>query len=155
MSDNRMNFTIENNNAFIGTKFLFDDLSNVFDIEYNPHLKKLQSNIATRIEVPEGLSKNEAISLLGEMVEKTWRRKKITFAAFIKNKDSFLSDGKGGFKDINRVFDNKISFLDVVNYFGKENVKLYSNFFNENYEAISNVIVDKLVETYQKRYKYS
>lgn len=148
-------FTIENNNAFIGAKFLFDDLSNVFDIEYNPHLKKLQSNIATRIKVPEGLSKNEAISLLGEMVEKTWRRKKITFAAFIKNKDSFLSDGKGGFKDTNRVFDNKISFLDVVNYFGKENVKLYSNFFNENYEAISNVIVDKLVETYQKRYKYS
>lgn len=151
--ESKFYFVINNNSAFIGTKFYFDDLSNVFDIEYNHQAKRLQSNIIPRIFVPAGFSKDEAVSLLTEMVEKTWRRKKITFTAFIKNKDSFLSDGKGGYQDVNRIFDNKISFLDVVNFFGKENVELYSNYFHENYEAISEVILDRLTNLYKKRYK--
>lgn len=148
-------FTIENVKPFIGVEFYFDDIKNVFDIEYNKDNGKLQSNVSSRIKVAEGISHEKVIEAVMEMMEKTWKRKKITFNAFIKDKDSFISDGKGGYLDTNRKFDNKISFLDIVNFFGKDNVKLKSNIFSEGYDLISDTIVEELSETYRRRYKSS
>lgn len=146
-------FTIENVKPFIGVEFYFDDIKNVFDIEYNKNNGKLQSNVSSRIEVAKGISREKVINAIMEMMEKTWKRKRITFNAFIKDKDSFISNGNGGYLDINRKFDNKISFLDVVNFFGKDNVKLKSNIFSEGYDLISDTIVEELSETYRRRYK--
>ncbi len=148
-------FTIENVKPFIGVKFYFDDIRNVFDIEYDKANGKLQSNVSSRIEVAKGISCEKVINAVMEMMEKTWKRKRITFNAFIKDKDSFISNGNGGYLDINRKFDNKISFLDVVNFFGKDNVKLKSNIFSEGYDLISDTIVEELSETYRRRYKSS
>lgn len=154
-SKSKFFFVINNVKPFIGAKFYFDNIKNVFDVEYSKESGRLQSNISGRITVPEGFPKEKAVKAMIEMVEKTWKRKKITFSAFIKDKDSFLSDGNGGYLDVNRKFDNKISFLDIVNFFGKENVTLYSNYFPKTYSLISDTIVEELSEKYRKRYKDS
>ena len=74
-------FTIENVKPFIGVEFYFDDIKNVFDIEYNKNNGKLQSNVSSRIEVAKGISREKVINAIMEMMEKTWKRKKITFNA--------------------------------------------------------------------------
>ena len=154
-SKSKFFFTIKNVKPFIGAKFYFDNIKNVFDVEYSKESGQLQSNISGRITVPEGFPKEKAVEAMIEMVEKTWKRKKITFSAFIKDKDSFLSDGKGGYLDVNRKFDNKISFLDIANFFGKDNVTLHSNYFPKTYSLISDTVVEELSEKYRKRYKDS
>ena len=92
-SKSKFFFVINNVKPFIGAKFYFDNIKNVFDVEYSKESGRLQSNISGRITVPEGFPKEKAVEAMIEMVEKTWKRKKITFSAFIKDKDSFLSDG--------------------------------------------------------------
>lgn len=157
LNKNKFYFTIENSRPFIGFKFYFDDITNVFDMEFNKEKHQLQTNLEEKIKAPLGISIDEAKNVMLEMIEKIWKRKKIIFNTFIKDKDSFLSKegNQNKYKKTNRKFENKISFLDIVNFFGKENVNLYSSYFPKSYSEISDTIVDKLTDLYYKRYKNS
>lgn len=86
-------------------------------------------------------------------IEKIQKTKKVIFENLIKDKDSFLYGENN--KNANRFFSKDVSFLDLVNYFGFENIKIkhIKENIEENYINIKNVVLNNLHTNKNKNLK--